>query len=34
MALDRMKEYKEQQRQSQEEQDAVYAQMLQEFEKT
>ena len=34
MALDRMKEYKEQQRQqqSQEEWDVVYAQMLQEFE--
>ena len=36
MALDRMKEYKEQQRQqqSQEKWDAVYAQMLQEFEQT
>ena len=35
MALDRMKEYKEQQRQqSQEEWDVVYAQMLQEFEWT
>ena len=36
MALDRMREHKEQQRQqqSQEEWDAVYAQMLQEFKQT
>ena len=36
MALDRMKEYKEQQRQQQiqEEWDTAYAQMLQEFEQT
>ena len=36
MALDRMREHKEQQRQqqNQEERDAMYAQMLQEFEQT
>ena len=36
MALDRMREHKEQQRhqQNQEEKDATYAQMLQEFEQT
>ena len=36
MALDRMREHKEQQRQqqNQEEQDPMYAQMLQEFRQT